>query len=75
MDRFNKLGLEPENILYISSRVRDDLAIAKSIGMRTALYAAEKLSLQADSADMKDHTLKPDRLLTDLVQVRDLIGA
>ncbi len=75
MDRFNKLGLEPENILYVSSRVRGDLAIAKSLGMRTALYAAEKLGLQADSEDMKDHHLKPDRLLTDLVQVRELIGA
>ena len=75
MDRFNKLGLEPENILYISSRVRDDIAIARSLGMRTALYAAEKLGLQADAEDMKDPHLKPDRLLTDLMQVRDLIGA
>lgn len=74
MDRFNKLGLEPENVLYISSHVRGDLAIAKSIGIRTALYAAEKIALRADSEDMKDPALKPDRLMTDLAQVRDLIG-
>jgi histidinol phosphatase-like enzyme len=74
MDRFNKLGLEPENILYISSRVREDLAIAKSLGMRTALYAAETLGLSASSEEMKDAALRPDRLITDLAQVRDLIG-
>ena len=75
MDRFNKLGLEPAQVLYVSTRVRDDLALAKSLGMRTALYAAEKLSLQADPEDMKDSHMKPDRLLTDLAQVRDLVGA
>jgi len=74
MDRFNKLGLEPGNVLYVSTRVRDDLAAAKSLGMRTALYAAEKLSLQAEPEDMKDPHLKPDRLVTDLAQVRDLVG-
>ncbi len=75
MDRFNKLGLEPEEILYVSSRVRDDLAPAKALGIRTALYAAEKLSLQASPEDMKDPAMKPDRLLTELTQVRDLVGA
>ena len=74
MDRFNKLGLEPENILYISSHVRGDLAIAKSIGIRTALYAAEKIALRADPEDLRDPAMKPDRLITDLAQVRDLIG-
>lgn len=75
MDRFNKLGLEPGQVLYVSTRVRDDLAVAKSLGMRTALYAAEKLALQAAPEDMKDPDLKPDRLVTDLAQIRDLIGA
>ena len=75
MDRFNKLGLEPAQVLYVSTRVHDDLAHAKSLGMRTALYAAEKLSLQAAPEDMKDPAIKPDRLLTDLAQVRDLVEA
>lgn len=74
MDRFNKLGLEPGQVLYISTRVRDDLAIAKSLGMRTALYAAEKLALHVTPEDLKDPDTKPDRLLTDLAQVRDLVG-
>jgi FMN phosphatase YigB (HAD superfamily) len=75
MDRFNKAGLDPSQVLYISSRVRDDLSVAKSLNMRTALYAAEKLGLHATPDDMKDPELRPDRLITDLNQVRDLVGA
>ena len=74
VDRFVKLGLEPEEILHVSSRIRDDLAIAKSLGMRTVLYAAEKLGLQATSEEMKDPAMKPDRLITELVQLRDIVG-
>ena len=74
VDRFVKIGIEPEQILYISSRVRDDLAVAKSLGMRTALYAAEKLGLQASSEEMKDIATKPDRLITNLDQVREILG-
>lgn len=75
VDRFVKIGIEPEQILHVSSRVRDDLAVAKSLGMRTALYAAEKLGLQAASEDLKDPATKPDRLISELAQVRDILGA
>lgn len=75
VDRFVKIGIEPEQILYVSSRIHDDLAIAKSLGMRTALYAAEKLGLQAAPEELKDPATKPDRLVTELLQVRDIVGA
>lgn len=75
VDRFVKVGIEPEQILHVSSRVGDDLAVAKSLGMRTALYAAEKLGLQAAAEELKDPATKPDRLITSLMQVRDLVGA
>jgi FMN phosphatase YigB (HAD superfamily) len=74
VDRLVKAGIEPDQILHVSSRVRDDLAIAKSLGMRTALYAAEKLGLQASSEDLKDPASKPDRLITSLDQVREIVG-
>src|SRR6185436_4373061 len=72
VDRLVKSGIEPEQILHVSSRVRDDLAVAKSLGMRTALYAAEKLGLQASSEELKDAATKPDRLITSLDQVREI---
>jgi FMN phosphatase YigB (HAD superfamily) len=74
VDRFVKAGIQPEQILHVSSKVHDDLAVAKSLGMRTALYASEKLGLQAAPEDLKDSATKPDRLITELTQIRDLLG-
>lgn len=74
VDRFVKAGIQPEQILHVSSKVHDDLAVAKSLGMRTALYASEKLGLQAAPEDLKDPAMKPDRLITELTQIRDLLG-
>lgn len=74
VDRLVKSGIEPEQILHVSSKVHDDLAVAKSLGMRTALYAAEKLGLQASSEELKDPATKPDRLITSVEQVRDIVG-
>ena len=71
---FAALGIAPEQVLHIGSRLQDDLAVAKSFGFRTALYAGDKLSLQASSADFKNVALRPDRILTDLAQVRQILG-
>lgn len=72
--QFRKACIEPKEILYVSSRLNDELAVAKKLGMRTALYAGDKRSLQATSADLKQAELKPDRILTDLAQVRQILG-
>ncbi len=72
--RFRDAGMAPDQVLFVSSRLREDLVIAKSVGFRTALFAGEKLSLKATAADLKDPAVKPDRLLTQLIQVRDLLG-
>lgn len=72
--RFAECGVEANEVLYVSSRLGDDLAIAKQHGFRTALYAGDKLSLQATAAECKDPVTKPDRLITELRQVRELVG-
>lgn len=74
IQRLRGLGIAPEQALLVSSRLREDLVVAKSLGFRTALYAREKLGLSATAADLKDPEAKPDRLLTDLSQVRDLLS-
>lgn len=73
-EQFAELNVEPEEVLYVSSRLADDLAVAKQQGFRTALFAGDKLSLKASAAECKDPALKPDRLLTKLDQIRDLLG-
>jgi FMN phosphatase YigB (HAD superfamily) len=72
--RLAKKGVGPEEVLYVGTRLQGDLAIAKQLGMRTALYTADRGMLRVDPADMKNPDVKPDRLLTDLNQIRDVLA-
>ncbi len=68
------LGLKPADVLYVSSRVADDLAVAKSIGLCTAVYAGEKLGLAVTAEELQNPDLCPDRLLTELSQLADVLS-
>src|SRR5579863_1545319 len=45
--RLAKAGVEPAEVLHIASRLKEELALAKKLGMRTALYAGDAASLVA----------------------------
>ena len=68
-------GINPKEILYVSNQLQGDLAIAKQFGVRTVLYAGDKTTLKATGPEIRHPELRPKRLLTDLSQIRDLIGA
>jgi FMN phosphatase YigB (HAD superfamily) len=68
------LGVTPAQVLHVGSRLALDLAPAKKLGMRTALYAGDKESLQATPAQMKDPAMRPDMLLTELAQIAEVLG-
>ena len=72
--RFNQLGIEPSQILHVGTRMQHDLSIAKSCGFRTVLYTGEKASLQATLDELKNPATRPDRLITDLTQLRDILS-
>jgi FMN phosphatase YigB (HAD superfamily) len=74
LDRFRRTGVAAHQILYVGTRLRDDLAIAKEAGMRTALLAADQTSLVAAREELTDPDLRPERLLTNLAQIRDIVG-
>lgn len=67
-------GIAAEEALHVSSRLREDLGIAKRLGMRTALYAGDRASFDVTREDARDRELAPDRLLTDLAQLREVVG-
>ena len=71
--RFKEIGIEPNQILHIGTRIHDDLAVAKSCGFRTVLYAGDITSLQATLADLKNPELRPDRLITEIPQLRTIL--
>ena len=71
--RLRALGIGPNETLYVGCRLRDELQPARRLGMRTALYAGDAESLQADKNDLRNPRLRPDRLLTDLSQLRQVL--
>ncbi|HVJ67813.1 MAG TPA: HAD family hydrolase [Caulifigura sp.] len=73
-EQYRNAGIEPSHVLYVSHRLHDDLAIAKKFGFRTALYAGDEKVCDVDGNDLRNPEIKPDRLLTDLNQVAEVVG-
>lgn len=73
LDRFDQQGIPPEEILHVGSRIPDDLAIARSFGMKTALFAGDSLSIHASKAEVRSPDTKPDRLITNLSQIAEIL--
>tara|TARA_B100000029_G_scaffold509547_1_gene599009 strand:+ start:307 stop:1266 length:960 start_codon:yes stop_codon:yes gene_type:complete len=74
LDRLRDQGIEPGEVLHVGSRLADDLAVARKLGMKTALFAGDRASLQASKEDVRNPDMKPDRLLTELPQILTVLG-
>lgn len=59
-------GLQPEQVLFVSNRLEQDLGHGRKVGFRTALFVGDKSTLQAKPEQLKDPNLRPDLLLTRL---------
>jgi hypothetical protein len=70
----SRQGLQPAHVLHVSSRVAQDLVPARRMGMKTALFAGDRESLQATPEQLRDPVGRPDVLLTELSQIADVIG-
>ncbi|HLJ10686.1 MAG TPA: HAD family hydrolase [Planctomycetaceae bacterium] len=71
--RLEKLGIAAEEVLHVAPALKEELAPARKLGMRTALYAGDAASLVASPAEVNDPELRPDRILTDLRQIRQIV--
>ncbi|WP_417849567.1 HAD family hydrolase [Thalassoglobus sp.] len=72
-ESFKKIGIQPEEVLHVSHRLKDDLAVAKKMGFRTALFASDKSTCNVTASDVRDPDMKPDRLISEIAQVRDIL--
>ena len=61
-------------MLYVGTRLRDDLTIAREMGMRTALLAADQTAVAATPEELAEPELRPDRVLIRLPQLLDVVG-
>src|SRR5262249_54100599 len=67
-------GISPGQVLHVGSRLQQDLAPARRLGMRTALFAGDRCSLQATAEQLNQPANRPDVLLTKLKQIADVVG-
>jgi len=67
-------GISPGEILHVGSSLTRDIAPAKKVGFRTALYAGDRNSLVATPEQLRDPATRPDVLLTELPQILEVIG-
>lgn len=65
--------LNPENILYIGNDMLKDIYPAKTVGMRTALFAGDERSLKWRKEDSRCNKILPDLIITDFSQLKDCI--
>ncbi len=73
-EKLAERSIQPNEILHVGSNVDRDIAPAKKLGMRTALFAGDKSSLVATPAHFKNPATKPDLMLTDLAQIEEVVG-
>jgi FMN phosphatase YigB (HAD superfamily) len=73
LEQLAKQGITPEQVLHVGSRIVQDIVPAKKLGMRTALFAGDAESVQATPEQLKDAATKPNILLTELKQLKDVI--
>jgi FMN phosphatase YigB (HAD superfamily) len=67
-------GIAPSQVLHVGSRLQQDLVPARRLGMRTALFAGDRGSLQATAEQLNQPASRPDVLLTKLKQIADVVG-
>jgi FMN phosphatase YigB (HAD superfamily) len=73
LNALNQQGLAPHQVLHVGSSIPRDLVLARRLGMRTALFARDRTSLQATPEQLKEPASRPDVLLTKLSQIGDVI--
>ncbi len=70
----NQEGIAPNEVLHVGTRIQQDLLPARRLGMRTALFAGDRTSLQATAEQLKEPHSRPDVLLTELSQIAEMIA-
>jgi FMN phosphatase YigB (HAD superfamily) len=71
-------GISPGEVLHVGSNLARDLAPARRLGMKTALFIADKAALQLSPEQLKqalkEPANRPDVLLTELAQIAEVVS-
>jgi FMN phosphatase YigB (HAD superfamily) len=74
LDVLEKRDIAASQVLQVGSRISRDIAPARRLGLRTALFAGDKASLEATPEQLKDPASRPDVLLTELDQLLHVVS-
>ncbi|MFO7848352.1 MAG: HAD family hydrolase [Spirochaetia bacterium] len=66
-------GISPKEVLYIGNDMRNDILPAKEAGCKAVLFAGDKRSLRLREDDETLRSIRPDGVITDLAQLREII--
>jgi FMN phosphatase YigB (HAD superfamily) len=73
VNALNQQGIAPNQVLHVGTSIQRDLVMARRLGMRTALFAGDRTSLQATAEQLKESAIRPDVMLTELSQIAEII--
>jgi len=74
LDRLAARGIEAHEVLHVGNSLAHDIAPARKLRMKTALFTGDKASLQASSQALHEDPTRPDVLLTKLDQIASVLG-
>lgn len=60
---------EPGQVLYVGNDIQKDIAPARKLGMKTALYAGDRRSIRHEKGEAEKEPFRADLVITDLTQL------
>jgi putative hydrolase of the HAD superfamily len=67
------MGIFSNSVLYVGNDMLNDIYPAKRVGFKTGLFAGDARSLRLRENHPKCQNLSADLVITDLIQILDLI--
>ena len=68
-----KRGLSAGQVLYVGNDMLNDIWPAQLSGFKTALFAGDRRSLRMREDDERCRQIRPDIVITDLLQIKDFV--
>jgi len=72
-DQLRGMGIEEAKVLYVGNDMLNDILPGNAVGFNTALFAGDTRSLRIRKEKPECRELKPELIITDLIQLIDYI--
>jgi putative hydrolase of the HAD superfamily len=73
LSQIKKIGIIPQEVLYVGNDMLNDIYPAHTIGFQTCLFAGDERSLRLREGHPKCSELSPDAIVTDLNQLSKIV--